>query len=192
MGVATGEVDQVVFEDRFEPSQQLRFGPAIESPQPRLGVEQGFLDRVGRGDDFGFGGSGDDFIDAQQGDDEVLGGPGSDWLRGGPGDDHLEGNADDDRIEGHRGDDTLVGGPGRDELIGGPGTNRLLDDDPTSTPFQPFAPEFALPVADRDVNQDGHITPLDALQIINAIRRHRMHPTDTVLGWSHLDVDQNS
>ena len=146
---------------------------------------------LGRGDDFAVGGLGDDFIDAQQANDDVRGGPGRDWLRGGPGDDRLEGNADHDRIEGHSGDDVLVGGPGHDELIGGPGTNRISDDGPTQRSKQMVTPEFATPVADRDVDQDGRITPLDALQIINAIRRHRMHPADESLISSKLDVDRN-
>jgi hypothetical protein len=133
------------------------------------------------GDDVLIGGRGNDRIVGGAGNDRGYGGPGSDTLLGGPGDDLLRGSAGNDVLFGGPGNDRLFGDAGRDRLFGGIGIDQLTggpgrdvrSDPDAGVPAVPVATSAALPataLADPfDVNDDGSVTPLDLLLIINQL-----------------------
>ncbi len=139
----------------------------------------------GLGRDTISGGDGNDTLSGGDNNDLLTGGEGDDLLRGGDGNDQLYGNGGDDHINGNAGNDTLVGGAGTDTLIGGPIQDVEVQDElpeidgdaegevENSTPNGTLAQsgtrdEFPM---NRDVNGDGRVSALDALQIINRLNR---------------------
>ena len=135
------------------------------------------------GDDQVFGDEGDDTISGNLGNDSLVGGSGNDLLKGGFGDDVIDGGDGNDHLYGNRGDDSLVGGTGTDVVSGGLGDNRIEDQLPntggsglasiTLGEGEPTRPGILYndQVVWRDVNEDGQVTPLDALIVINRLAR---------------------
>ncbi|MFK8114599.1 MAG: dockerin type I domain-containing protein [Rubripirellula sp.] len=125
---------------------------------------------LGLGDDVADGGAGRDDIDGRSGDDTIRGGDGNDHLRGSRGNDELIGGPGNDLIKGQSGDDLLVGDPIQDRLLGGPGNDRVIEE---TVVVASLAIDLEQPTAvtARDTNQDGRVSALDALLIINAIAR---------------------
>ncbi|MEL6897593.1 MAG: dockerin type I domain-containing protein, partial [Planctomycetota bacterium] len=119
------------------------------------------------GDDIANGGDGNDLLFGREGNDELQGNAGKDHLDGGNGDDTLSGGDDDDQLRGRRGNDTLTGGSGVDHIVPGQGNDIITDPDSEST--GPGIPDERL--IQQDVNNDGLISPLDALRVINELSR---------------------
>lgn len=137
-------------------------------------------DRIsgGSGNDTLFGDDGNDQLFGRGGDDTIRGGEGDDFIKAGSGNDELFGEDGNDRLYGNSGDDTLVGGPGQDQLHGGSGQSLIIDQDvhENSGKKSETGNSAATPnLLARDVNRDGRITAVDALQVINYLATQRNH-----------------
>jgi Ca2+-binding RTX toxin-like protein len=155
---------------------------------------------LGSGNDFADGGDGHDFVNGHAGNDELRGAAGNDHLRGGTGDDVLRGNDGNDRLVGNSGNDELYGGPGRDRLNGGRGIDQLFEDDelaPVSSSQQSDSAEVTddvepLNLIWRDVNNDGRVSALDALLVINSLARQTGNGEEADDAWfDDLDVNRD-